>query len=189
MLEYQRHANEVRARLRNPPNAVADSAWIGKRIVPEIIREERVPVVPSAPAWPHTFLNTKRHLAAGHHFVPIISHRFREGSAVNQLGVILRVVCQHFDVCADDMLSKRRPLEIVLPRHIFMWLARHATLKTLPVIGRFARRDHTTVIHSIQKIDALRAADPQLDYLLTQFLSALRIPPKENSNAAVNRRD
>jgi hypothetical protein len=59
MLEYQRHANEVRARLRNPPNAVPDSAWIGKCIVPEAIREERVPVVPIGASMADTFFHKR----------------------------------------------------------------------------------------------------------------------------------
>jgi chromosomal replication initiator protein len=44
-----------------------------------------------------------------------------------------------------------------------MWLAKKLTTRSLPDIGRrFGGRDHTTVIHAVRRIEALRASDPQM---------------------------
>ena len=45
-----------------------------------------------------------------------------------------------------------------------MYLAKRLTPRSLPEIGRrFGNRDHTTVMHAVKRIDALRAADRELD--------------------------
>ena len=69
---------------------------------------------------------------------------------------IKRVVCKHFEVSHTDLVSGRRDHKVTLPRMIAMYLARELTLATLPVIGRqFGGRDHTTVLHSVRKIEEL----------------------------------
>ena len=51
------------------------------------------------------------------------------------------------------MISKQRPLHIVRPRQIAMYLAKELTQKSLPEIGKaFGGRDHTTVLHAVRKI-------------------------------------
>lgn len=61
-----------------------------------------------------------------------------------------------------EMRSDRRSRDIARPRQIAMWLVRRfCPHLSLPAIGRvFGGRDHTTVIHAIGKIDALRENDP-----------------------------
>jgi chromosomal replication initiation ATPase DnaA len=52
--------------------------------------------------------------------------------------------------------SERRDNEVVKARHIFFWLARRFTLRSLPYIGRvIGGRDHTTVLHGTRKVDAV----------------------------------
>jgi hypothetical protein len=56
-------------------------------------------------------------------------------------------VAEHFDVGVHDLLSHRRTWDLVLPRHVAMYLTKKLTLRSLPEIGRlFGRRDHTTVL-------------------------------------------
>jgi chromosomal replication initiator protein len=44
-----------------------------------------------------------------------------------------------------------------------MWLAKQLTTRSLPDIGRrFGGRDHTTVLHAVRRIEALKASDSQL---------------------------
>jgi hypothetical protein len=53
------------------------------------------------------------------------------------------------------VLSERRDNEVVKARHIFFWLARRFTLRSLPYIGRMiGGRDHTTVLHGTRKVEA-----------------------------------
>lgn len=66
---------------------------------------------------------------------------------------ILDVVCDHFSVSKEDMLSSKRNKELVHPRHIAMYLMRNMTDSSLDQIGDFlGGRDHTTVMHGINKI-------------------------------------
>jgi hypothetical protein len=80
------------------------------------------------------------------------------------------------DVTLQDLKSARRTKNIVHPRQLAMYLVKTLTPRTLPDIGRrFGGRDHTTVLHAIRKIDALRRSDPVLAdqiALITARLSA-----------------
>ena len=56
-----------------------------------------------------------------------------------------------------------------------MWLAKQLTTRSLPDIGRrFGGRDHTTVLHAVRRIDALRPVDPQLAQDLEALMRKLR---------------
>lgn len=73
---------------------------------------------------------------------------------------IITAVCAHYETDPVDILSKRRPDSVVKARHIAMFLARKHTLKSLPDIGRrIGNKDHTTVIHAINKINKLLEVD------------------------------
>jgi chromosomal replication initiator protein len=75
------------------------------------------------------------------------------------------LVAERFGVPVLDLLSRRRSVRVCRPRHIAMWLCRHTTLHSLPEIGRaFGWRDHSTVMHAIERIDQLTAADPSLAF-------------------------
>ena len=59
-----------------------------------------------------------------------------------------------------ELISTRRTTDVVRPRQIAMYLAKDLTPHSVPVIGRkFGRRDHTTVLHAVRKIEALRVSD------------------------------
>jgi Bacterial dnaA protein helix-turn-helix len=66
---------------------------------------------------------------------------------------IQKMVAEHFNVSVADILSVRRTVCIAMPRHIAIYLCRELTQRTLPEIARlFGHRDHTTILHSVQKI-------------------------------------
>ena len=74
---------------------------------------------------------------------------------------IQKAVCEEFRVTLTDMTSKRRARIIARPRQVAMYLSKKLTKRSLPDIGRrFGGRDHTTVMHAVKRIDALRADDP-----------------------------
>ena len=71
-------------------------------------------------------------------------------------GQILEISARHFGFSVDELIgpSRRRPL--VIARQIAMYLFRELTDFSYPAIGReFSDRDHTTVIHAVEKISAL----------------------------------
>lgn len=66
---------------------------------------------------------------------------------------IKAIVSQAYGISVEDMESKKRPKDIAYPRQIAMYLCRELTDLSLPKIGSdFGGRDHTTVIHAIDKI-------------------------------------
>ena len=67
--------------------------------------------------------------------------------------LIINIVAEHFGITADDITSKRRNSEFVQPRQICMYLCRKLTTESLQSIGKaLGKKDHTTVIHGIEKI-------------------------------------
>ncbi|MCB1473808.1 MAG: hypothetical protein KDJ68_13240 [Rhodobiaceae bacterium] len=78
------------------------------------------------------------------------------------LPLICRVVCEADGIALSELRSERRKTDVALSRQIVMWLARELTTLSLPRIGRYLSRDHTTVLHGCQKIDRLRHTDPEL---------------------------
>ncbi len=67
--------------------------------------------------------------------------------------LIINVVAEHFNVSPDDITSKKRNSEFVLPRQIVMYLCRTMTETPLMSIGKIlGKRDHTTIMHGIKKI-------------------------------------
>jgi chromosomal replication initiator protein len=76
---------------------------------------------------------------------------------------ILRIVSRHYKVPRNELLSSRRSRDVVRPRQIAMYLAKSLTSRSLPEIGRrFGGRDHTTVLHSVRKVEQMMKDDADL---------------------------
>ncbi|MBP1041341.1 chromosomal replication initiator protein DnaA [Vagococcus sp. BWB3-3] len=83
----------------------------------------------------------------------------------NQLSIltIQEEVCDYYHIQLKDLKGKKRVKTIVLPRQIAMYLSRELTDNSLPKIGaEFGGKDHTTVIHSHEKIQQLIENDPSI---------------------------
>lgn len=69
--------------------------------------------------------------------------------------LIIQIVSEHFGLQETDIYSKKRSQDIVYPRQIAMYLCRQFTEISLVNIGKaFGKRDHSTVLHAIEKIEA-----------------------------------
>ena len=76
---------------------------------------------------------------------------------------IQRRVSEHYNIRLSDLIGPKRTRIYARPRQVAMWLAKQLTTRSLPEIGRrFGKRDHTTVMHGVRKIDELRATDSQI---------------------------
>lgn len=76
---------------------------------------------------------------------------------------IIEVVAEHFNLTPLDIISQRRNKDIVYPRQIAMYLCRHMTDTGLQNIGKsLGGRDHTTILHGIDKITADLEGNPTL---------------------------
>ena len=76
---------------------------------------------------------------------------------------IQRKVCDFFGIRLSDLKAKNRTKAIAFPRQIAMYLARQLTHASLSEVGRaFGGKDHTTVLHAVDKVQVLLQEDPKL---------------------------
>jgi chromosomal replication initiator protein len=77
--------------------------------------------------------------------------------------LIIDVVSEHFNVSKDDITSKKRNSEYVLPRQIIMYLCRTMTDTSLQTVASLlSKKDHTTIIHGVEKIADKVQTDEEL---------------------------
>jgi chromosomal replication initiator protein len=80
--------------------------------------------------------------------------------------------CRHYGISIAELRSQKRTKRVVGPRQVAMYLARELTDSSLPSIGRaFGGRDHTTVMHAVQKV-ARQMADEGEVYAAVQALTS-----------------
>ena len=76
---------------------------------------------------------------------------------------IQRQVSDHYNIRLSDMIGPKRLRVYVRPRQVAMYLCKQMTSRSLPEIGRrFGRRDHTTVMHGVKRIEELKVQDGQI---------------------------
>ena len=155
MSSIVQRAQQIRARLMNPPNAIPDQK-------PE----------PSEKASPFSHAGElERECVRVLEEIRTLDKRretlWRRYRLLNNLepprpsiGLIQNTVADYYKVDLGEMLSGRRQACIVRPRQVAMYLAKKLTLKSLPFIGTmFNNRDHTTVLHAVNKMEMLRQGD------------------------------
>ena len=87
---------------------------------------------------------------------------------------IQRAVAEQFGMRVPELKQKNNSRQIVVPRQIAMYLAKQMTEASLPEIGRqFGGKHHTTVMHSIAKIDEQRRQDKDLSRTLNKLMETL----------------
>ncbi|MDE3063106.1 MAG: chromosomal replication initiator protein DnaA [Acidobacteriota bacterium] len=87
---------------------------------------------------------------------------------------IQRAVAEQFGMKVTDLKQKNNSRNVVVPRQIAMYLAKQMTEASLPEIGRqFGNKHHTTVMHSIGKIDEQRRTDKDLHRTLNKLQDQL----------------
>jgi len=88
---------------------------------------------------------------------------------------IQEIVANHFKLTPDDLNGRKRTQSIVFPRQIAMYLCRKIMDKSLPDVGKFfGGRDHSTVIHSCEKIANELEMDEKLRILLEELELKIR---------------
>jgi len=71
----------------------------------------------------------------------------------NKIEQVQQLVCNHYNISLEDLKSKKRMANISVPRQIGMYICRVCLKESLPKIGlEFGGKDHTTVMHSVDKI-------------------------------------
>lgn len=87
--------------------------------------------------------------------------------------LILSTVCNYFSLDLKDLTGSKRQKELVLPRHISMFILSELNM-TVEKIGQIlGKRDHTTVMHGRDKIKKLINTDKEIQRMLTEIKSRL----------------
>jgi chromosomal replication initiator protein len=88
---------------------------------------------------------------------------------------IQKAVAAAYKMSVEQLVSKSNSRQLAFPRQIAMYLCKRLTRHSYPEIGRaFGGKHHTTVIHSVEKIQALSAADPGFKRLLLDLSEGLQ---------------
>ena len=88
---------------------------------------------------------------------------------------IQKIICHRFKIKPSQIKSKNNSPKIAFPRQIAMYLAKELTKSSLPEIGKkFGGKHHTTVIHSLRKIEKLRNEDPEFNKEINSLIGLLQ---------------
>ena len=105
------------------------------------------------------------------------------GASIETLGSQLVIqqlvdhVCEHFRVSSSDIMSRTREPDIVLPRHVCMYLMQQELKMSSPKIARVLnRKDHTTILHGIKKIKHQQEINPELRESIEAIQANLCLP-------------
>ncbi len=141
----QKYADEARARAKRIASAEHKPEFIVIEVPKSVTIETPIPNEVIQHAW--TMIDRTPPVIFG-----------------NEVDRIQRAVVRFYPgVTKYDITSTRREKTVVLPRQVAMYLAKKLTRKSLPDIGRrFGGRDHTTVLHSVRRIEERMKTDPDV---------------------------
>ncbi len=91
-------------------------------------------------------------------------------SEKNDIHRIQKIVSEYFQITVEDIRSKKRSSNISFPRQIAMYLCRNMTSESFPKIGtEFGGKDHSTVMHSVEKIEQEIKVNPDLAKIIDKL--------------------
>ena len=89
--------------------------------------------------------------------------------------IIQKFVSDYYQLKLVELKSRNNSKSVALPRQVAMYLCKSLTSASLPEIGRsFGGKHHSTVIHSIRKIEALRQRDADFNSLINNLMESFR---------------
>lgn len=93
----------------------------------------------------------------------------------NKIEHVQQVVAAHYNISVEELKSKKRVTNVSVPRQIAMFICRTVLEETLPKIGaEFGGKNHTTVMHSVDKIRREMARDESLKNEVDKIISKLK---------------
>jgi chromosomal replication initiator protein len=89
--------------------------------------------------------------------------------------IIQKFVADYYNLKLVELKSRNNSKSVAMPRQIAMYLCKSLTHASLPEIGRsFGGKHHSTVIHSIRKVEDMRKRDSDFNSLIGNFLQGFR---------------
>ena len=93
----------------------------------------------------------------------------------NKIELVQQIVAETYNITVDDLKSKRRTSNISVPRQIAMYICRVVCEESFPKIGiEFGGKDHTTVMHSVDKIKKEIKKDSNLELIIKKITSKIK---------------
>lgn len=93
----------------------------------------------------------------------------------NNIQKIQQVVAEYYNITVEDLKSKKRKAEIAFPRQIAIYLCRTLTDESFPKIGiQFGGRDHSTIMHSVDKIENEIKTNSQFKSIIESLKSKIK---------------
>ncbi|HYO81627.1 MAG TPA: chromosomal replication initiator protein DnaA [Bryobacteraceae bacterium] len=104
----------------------------------------------------------------------VLRHMVHTSEKKVTIDQIIRAVADKHGLPAAHLKQKTNAWSISYPRQIAMYIAKEMTQCSLPEIGRaFGGKHHTTVLHSVQKIEQMRTEKPDLNRLIHSVIDSL----------------
>ena len=98
-----------------------------------------------------------------------------EESGIIKIDQIQRTVAGVYKISVEQLVAKSNARQFSFPRQVAMYLCKKLTKHSYPEIGRaFGGKHHTTVIHSVEKIQSMASSDPGLNRLLLDMSESLQ---------------
>ena len=89
--------------------------------------------------------------------------------------IIQKFVADYYQLKLVELKSRNNSKSVAIPRQVAMYLCKNLTHASLPEIGRsFGGKHHSTVIHSIRKVEEMRKRDNTFNSLINNFLESFR---------------
>jgi len=93
----------------------------------------------------------------------------------NKMDQVVQIVCDHYNLTNEELLSKKRSNEIAIPRMIAMYICRVYLDENLTKIGiQFGGKNHTTVMHAVDKIKKELLKDDVLNNEIQKMINEIR---------------
>jgi chromosomal replication initiator protein len=106
----------------------------------------------------------------------VLADLWGEDEKVITIDQVQRKVSDFFGVKVSDLKAKNRTKAVAFPRQVAMYLARQLTHASLAEVGRaFGGKDHTTVLHAVDKIQALVQEDPKLKKTIEGLIQGVQL--------------
>ena len=106
----------------------------------------------------------------------VLADLWGEEEKVITIEQIQRKVAEFFGIKLSDLKAKNRTKAVAFPRQIAMYLARQLTHASLAEVGRaFGGKDHTTVLHAVDKIETLIKDDPKLRKTIDVLIQGIQL--------------
>jgi chromosomal replication initiator protein len=101
----------------------------------------------------------------------LVDHEQTEGLSLDKIS---KAVAAHYKLTVEELKSKNNSRQIAVPRQVAMYLCKRLTKHSFPEIGRdFGGKHHTTVMHSVEKIDSLIKEDRNFHRVVSDLIDNL----------------